>query len=260
MSHEILDAYVSGLPNLQLAVNIFEGEWSSRLPGADIVSTGPSKLFEDDRINWSMAQLGGAAGKRILELGPLEGGHSYMLEKLGAESIVAVEANTRSYLKCLITKEIYDLHKVRFLLGDFVEYLRAGDEKFDICVASGVLYHMLNPCELIELMAARSDKVMIWSHYYDAKALAANENVSSDKFSEMTEENHGGYAHQLHQYNYREALDWDGFCGGAAPFSRWMSKEGIFGCLRHFGFTDIQTNFDAPQHQNGPSICLVATK
>jgi hypothetical protein len=260
MSNQILDAYVNGLPSRQLAVDIFEGEWSSRLPGADIVPTGPSKLFEDDRINWSMARLGGAVGKRILELGPLEGGHSYMLEKLGAESIVAVEANTRSYLKCLITKEIYDLRRVRFLLGDFVEYLRVSDKKFDICVASGVLYHMLNPCELIELIAARSNNVMIWSHYYDAAALAANENVSNDKFSQVTEESHGGYAHQLYQYNYRDALDWDGFCGGAAPFSRWMTKEGILGCLRHFGFIDIHTNFDTPQHQNGPCICLVATK
>ena len=62
-------------------------------------------------------------GFRILELGPLEGAHTYQLEKLGAAEIVAIEANKEAFLKCLIIKELAQLERARFLLGDFVTYL-----------------------------------------------------------------------------------------------------------------------------------------
>jgi hypothetical protein len=42
-------------------------------------------------------------GRRVLELGPLEGAHTHMLEQHGADSIVAVKANRSAYSKCLIT-------------------------------------------------------------------------------------------------------------------------------------------------------------
>ena len=48
------------------------------------------------------------AGKTVLELGPLEGAHTYQLHQRGA-NIVAVEASKQAYLKCLITKEIVGL-------------------------------------------------------------------------------------------------------------------------------------------------------
>lgn len=85
----------------------------------------------------------------VLELGPLEAGHTYMLEKMGARSIVAVEANSRAYLKCLIVKELFELKRAKFLLGDFVAYLKNNTRHFDLCLASGVLYHMQNPAELL---------------------------------------------------------------------------------------------------------------
>jgi SAM-dependent methyltransferase len=80
----------------------------------------------------------------VLELGPLEGGHSFMFERLGAREVIAIEANPRAYLKCLIIKELLDLRRVRFLCGDFLEYLRADGTDFDLVFASGVLYHMRN--------------------------------------------------------------------------------------------------------------------
>lgn len=43
-----------------------------------------------------------------------------MLEQAGAAEVVAVEANTRSFLKCLCIKEVLGMRAVRFLLGDGV--------------------------------------------------------------------------------------------------------------------------------------------
>ena len=78
-------------------------------------------------------------GRTVLELGPLEAGHSYLLERLGAAEIVGIEANTRAYLRCLVVKEILGLGRARFLCGEFVSYLRTSDRRFDLAVASGVL-------------------------------------------------------------------------------------------------------------------------
>jgi hypothetical protein len=117
----VLDGYVQGSPSDQKALDIFKGEWSSQLPGAcKELKAGTVPLFEDARMVWAAEQLGGFSGQRVIELGPLEAGHTYMLESLGAESILAVEANKRAFLKCLIVKEILRLNRSRFVLGDFV--------------------------------------------------------------------------------------------------------------------------------------------
>ena len=53
----------------------------------------------------------------MLELGPLEGAHTYMLDRAGASEVVAIEGNTRAFLKCLITKELLSMPSARFLVG-----------------------------------------------------------------------------------------------------------------------------------------------
>ena len=123
---QILDQYVTTTPSPQNAVDIFAGEWSSKLPEPFAeVRAGSALLFADARLEWGLTQLGGVTGKTVLELGPLEGGHTYMLEQGGAASVVAIEANTRAYLKCLITKELLGLKRARFLCGNFVAFLQA---------------------------------------------------------------------------------------------------------------------------------------
>jgi hypothetical protein len=66
--------------------------------------------------------------------------------------------------------------------------------------------------------------------------------------------------HTLHRYEYQDALDFGGFCGGSSPFSEWMSRDEIFACLKFFGFSNIQVQYDNPLSQNGPSISLVASR
>ena len=74
---------------------------------SDLKSTpGFAQLFEDDRILWDEEKLGKFLSKRVLELGPLEGAHTYMLQQLGAKEIISIESNKRAFLKCLIIKNI----------------------------------------------------------------------------------------------------------------------------------------------------------
>jgi hypothetical protein len=51
-------------------------------------------LFEDPQTSWAIERIGGVQGKTVLELGPLEGWHSCILENAGVRSVVAIEGNT----------------------------------------------------------------------------------------------------------------------------------------------------------------------
>lgn len=257
-----LDLYVSSAPSPQNALDIFKDEWSSALPEPfSDLSAGMALLFNDPRIRWFINEIGGVANKSVLELGPLEGGHTYMFEKYGASSIIAVESNTHAFLKSLIIKELFDLRRARFLCGDFMEFLRQEDiQCFQVCLASGVLYHMQNPVELIALLTHRClEHLFFWTHYYDEAIISANP-VLSCKFNDSTQSEYAGFQHTLYRQEYQSALEWNGFCGGSAPVSAWMTRDDIIRCLEHFGFEVQGINFEQPDHPNGPAIALIAKR
>jgi hypothetical protein len=256
----VLDGYVDILPSDQNALDIFRGEWSSRLPAIrKELNAGTIPLFEDPRVLWAADQFGGFTGERVLELGPLEAGHTYMLETLGADTVIAVEASKRAYLKCLIIKEILNLSRCRFVLGDCVAFLLENRTAFDACLASGVLYHMRDPTELIYLISKTSKKIFLWTHFYDEKIIKSRRKLAL-KFAGAIKSRYNGFDHVLHKYVYGDARNWRGFCGGTGPYSYWMSREDILDCLRFFGYGDIRVAFDEPDHPNGPSFCVAALR
>ncbi|MEX2500369.1 MAG: class I SAM-dependent methyltransferase [Wenzhouxiangellaceae bacterium] len=257
---DILDQYVSNTPSDQASLDLFEDQWSSAMPNSHShLTAGKAKLFEDSRVTWMIDQLGGLDGQRILELGPLEGGHSYMLEQAGAESILALEANTRAFLKCLIVKNIFDLSKTRFLLGDFMAFLREDEDPFDLALACGVLYHMREPLALLGSLASHTDRIFIWTHYYDDQVINQRPELAG-KFSGEQIQSYGEFSCTVHQQFYEAALDWQGFCGGSAEFSYWMKRADILGLLSHLGLTRQSIAFEQPDHQNGPAFCILAQR
>jgi SAM-dependent methyltransferase len=256
----ILDAYVRKAPDPQSAVDLFKGDWWSCFPGEmSRLQAGTYPLFVDDRITWAIDALGGVAGKSVLELGPMEGGHTYILEKAGASQVTSIEANSRCYMKCLITKEVMGLRNSRFLLGDFEEYLRQTNDRYDAAIACGVLYHMRNPVELLQNLARVSDRVFVWTQYYLAEQLAKIPHMKN-RFPGSQPAEHGGFKHTQHRYEYGDFLDTTRFSGGSETYSHWLSREDLFGALKHAGLSDIVVYKEEVEHTNGPSISLLARR
>ena len=244
----------------QNAIDIFAGDWTSGFaPTWGELKAGRLPLFADPRIAWAIEQVSGVQGKRVLELGPLEGGHTYMIESSGAASILSIEANTRAYLRCLIAKEIMGLQRSRFVCGDFTMFLRGTDQRFDFVVASGVLYHQIDPIQVIADIARVAPAVAIWTHYYDADLIARNPAVAN-RVTRSVEAETAGFKHQRYKYTYGSALDWSGFCGGSHPCANWLSRADILGALKHFGFRSLTIGFDTPDHENGPAFAIIARK
>lgn len=251
--------YITTFPSAQNALDIFKDEWASRLPAPfQDLKAGDTGLFEDGRINWLGERIGDVDQMHVLECGPLEGGHTYMLERLGVASILSIEANTRAFLRCLVLKELLGLQRSRFMLGDFVSYLR-NCSRYDLIVACGVLYHLVNPVEAIALMANATDQLYIWTHYFDEDKVKAQPALARHFQSSALME-HNGFRHSVHRQNYQTRLGNPGFMGGSEYYSHWLSREDLLGALAFFGFNDIAIQFDQPDSLHGPNISLMAKR
>ncbi len=209
-----------------------------------------------------MEQVGDVGGSRVLELGPLEGGHTWMLEQRGAR-VTAVEANHSAFLRCLTVKNLLGMSS-EFLLGDFARALPAGGP-WDMVVASGVLYHMVEPDRLVADVAAASDRVFLWTHYFldDPSAWhpdAAGRIGTKWRTDEEVQRRCNGVDLRMVPMRYEEALGWTGFCGGPERYSLWMRRQDLLDLLRSFGFDDVRIAFDRPDGPNGPSFAVLAVR
>jgi hypothetical protein len=240
-------------PSAQTAVDVFRDKWACDLSSLLQVSgTGAIPLFTDD-IRPILAaehfgQNGSLAGMSVLEIGPLEAAHTWKLEQLGADSIVAIESNVEAWLKCLIVKEVLGLKRSRFLLGDAIAYMNSKPQQFDLIICSGVLYHMIDPLALIEQIAATANRCFVWTHYYHPDRhpvdfVSSSVNREGQKFTYWT-----------HVYGDRSS----GFCGGNLPSAVWMNQTDVLNAFSLFGLPRIEILNNDFGHPNGPSFTFVA--
>lgn len=251
------DACVSHAPTPQATIDILDG-WVSILPAALGADTrGSAPLFADERAIWAIDRLGGVRGATILELGPLEGGHTYMLDRAGAKSIIAIEGNKRCYLKCLITKELLGVDSAHPLLGDFVAWLEQDRRRFDVIWATGVLYHMTEPLRLLRLLADRTDRLHLWTHFYpdDYLPKPLPKPLTSIEDREFEGEK---IRHYLRSYMGAESTT--AYCGGVYSGSAWLCRSDILKALEKFGLSKIEIAFERPFAGDGPSFALVASR
>ncbi|MCG3775315.1 MAG: tRNA (mo5U34)-methyltransferase [Nitrospira sp.] len=265
MSNSLLpnDEYISKEPAAQFVVDLIEG-WTCSLPPAVGAVAGTLPLYLDDRATWAINLLSkGAKGKAlseldmdVLELGPLEGAHSYMLEQRGAKSVVAIEANKRLFLKCLLVKELMDLKRVRFRLGDFMPYLATTKDRYDLVWCTGVLYHMPDPLALLHAVSRVTDRIHIWTHYVDETALSQ---PWAAAITSVEERLFMGRPVKYYRRTYNDAATAKTYCDGVYNEASWITKDEIIRQLKSDGFEKIETSFDKP-NTNGPSFALVAEK
>jgi len=255
---QLNEGYASAPPNPQQTVDIFRGIWSSHLP-IPAVESGSTQLFEDERLAWLIERMGGASGLDILELGPLEGAHTTMLERAGAASVLAMEANPSCYLRCLVVKELLGLSASHFQFGDIETYLKDCDRRFDLVVAVGVLYHLFDPLPVLLGLCRVTDRIFIWTHFFDEKAMPKNDPRADWMTGEVHRQVVDGETLTYHYRSYGWTRGPAGFIGGKLSQAAWVDQQEVIDLLERKGFA-VETVFAQPDHPNGPAACLYAER
>lgn len=252
------ETYVAAAPSPQQTVDLFQGDWASRLPIPGVTS-GVAGLFDDARVAWAIEALGGVEGFSVLELGPLEGAHSWMLEQAGARDIRAVEGNKGAYLKCLVVQQLLGLERTKFELGDFDAVLESDARRYDLVVASGVLYHLADPLRTLLDMTRVADRIFIWSHFADADAMPPGDSRRRPMTGEVRHGDHGGERLTYHVRSYLGTHRLSAFCGGRESAAVWMESAEVVALLERCGFT-VTLGPAQPDHPSGPALSLIATR
>ncbi len=174
----------SGGPSPQSEFDIFDGHWAYHIP-VENTRTGsrPTFFHQPNLIKLIKTFYPAHAEYDVLELGPHEGEHSFHLHHLPVRHVYSIEGRPTNFLKCLIVKNQLFLDRVRFSVGNFVEYLKFGKKKWDIIYCSGVLYHMSDPVEVINFISKRTKILALSTHvYHEEQMRSADERTAQDRY------------------------------------------------------------------------------
>jgi Protein of unknown function (DUF1698) len=227
------------------------GGWTSQFEVGGKPMGGMLRLDIDARLSWQIEVVDGIKGKRILELGPLEGAHTKMMIDAGAKNIIAIEGLSDAFLRCLIVKEAFDLNRAKFIFGDFCRLIpQYYPDIFDIVTALGVLYHQTNPARLIHDISRITDTVFVWSQVagadHPSKIESSVDAVGNTYFGKIM---NWGNA-RLTSENYCASLQTEAF---------WMYPAEMRRCFKDAGFVNITEKIQ-PANDNGDCLLFVASK
>lgn len=255
--------YEDHAPHAQHMINLYDG-WTSSFPPEAGVVAGTLALYADTRIAWALEQFGSLEGRSVMEIGPLEGMHSYMLETYAGRParLDCVEANRRCFQRCLVTKEVLGMQTARFHLGDASLWLDESEVNYDLVVGSGVLYHMREPGEFLERVARRARALFLWTHVFDEAAMPKGD-VRRTPFladdDKVGREVAGAFV-RYHRRAYHKANTLSSFCGGMDDLHHWISRDDLLALIGRLGFGTVRTAFEEPDHPGGPALAIYASR
>ena len=215
------------------------GPWMTRFWIDGAPYGGQHDLNRDPRFATAARTLGGLAGKRVLELGALEGGHSISLAEQGA-TVVALEGREANYERARWIAARLGVEGIRFVLADVRTANLDVYGRFDLVLNSGLLYHLDEPWELLARLAPLAPRMFIWTHYVDDAAAIERVSVAGRELRGALRP----------EYGIADPLS------GLQPASFWPTHDALIAMLRLTGWSVVAADTQ-PGHPDGPGITLV---
>ena len=192
----------------------------------------------DPRLKWFQEQFPDV--QNVLELGSLEGGHSFALASLvQIKHVVAVEARRDSLQRARFVQGVLKQSKVDFIQANLENFDLASLGSFDVVFCVGLLYHLPRPWQLVEQMSRVARGVYIWTHY------------ARPQDAKVTRQHYRGWVYREWRFLF-DALS------GMSVNSFWPTRECLFEMLADYGYVDTTVVEENPQHEHGPAITLAA--
>jgi hypothetical protein len=175
----------------------------------------------------------------ILELGSLEGAHSFILaDRPGVQRVLALEGRELNLRKARFVQELLRVRNVKFVQANLEQADLAGFGKFEAVFCSGLLYHLPEPWKLIEQLPAVAPLFFIWTHYAaEEEAQDIGRGLRGKIHSE------GGPDEPL---------------SGMSTTATWLTLDSLCDFLSASGYQKIDIIHDDPAHANGPAVTIGA--
>lgn len=206
-----------------------------RIDGADY--GGEISAHDDIRVQ-HFHEFAPEAGT-ILELGALEGGHTFMLaQHPGVKRVVAVEGRAVNIRKATFVRDLLRIKNVEFVQANLEESDLASLGKFDAIFCSGLLYHLPRPWELIARLVPIAPKFFLWTMYSDDAA--ADTTVDGFRGRNQGE---GGLDEPL---------------SGMSSHSLWLTLGSLTEALTKAGYEPIEIIQNDLAHPQGRAVTIGA--
>lgn len=202
------------------------------------------------RLVYGGATQDSFAGKRIVDLGCLEGGYALEFARMGFDSL-GIEVRQSNIDNCLEVKRRAGLSNLDFAKDDVWNIAAYGP--FDVVFCCGLLYHLDRPRAFIRLLGEQArDAVIINTHY--AQPDLYPETAFADVLGPL-EEHEGlpGRWYHEHDGGTVEELERMKWASWENRRSFWPIKEALLHALNEAGFDLAFEQYDTLGHilENG---------
>ena len=178
--------------------------------------------------------------QNILELGSLEGAHTFLLaERPGVKRVLALEGRELNLRKARFVQELLHVRNAEFVQANLEHHDLAAFGKFDAVFCSGLIYHLPEPWKLLAQLRAVAPRLFIWTHY---AAESEAEIISGGLRGKIHQE--GGAAEPL---------------SGMSPIATWLTLGSLITSLTRSGYENVQVMHNDLTHANGPAVTLGAS-
>lgn len=224
------------------------GPWLSRYRIGDREYGGHLDYWRDPRLELFARAFPHV--RTVLELGSLEGGHSFELAKRpGVERVVAIEGREDNVKRAVFVRDLLGLSQVEFLVANLEEYPLSPLGRFDVVFCSGLLYHLPKPWRLVREIAMVSDHLFIWTHVASERVMRS----WKQRVKQLVRLEPTGYTYS--EFGLSDPLS------GMSNTSFWPTLAGLQRMLRRAGFTEQRILHTEPEHPHaGPAVTLAASK
>jgi 2-polyprenyl-3-methyl-5-hydroxy-6-metoxy-1,4-benzoquinol methylase len=186
---------------------------------------------------------GSLAGKKIIDLGCLEGGMSFELSKDDAD-VLGVEGKEENYHKCRLIEQYFGLPNLRFRHLD-VKDIPRDSGPFDIVLCCGLLYHLSDPVSFLDLLdkiTHDSSILFLDTHIAPSEGPLFDRCCFRDRLSGFETLTTGGIAYRGRWFvEYDEAAGRSDHPWAAVSNSRsfWLDHDSLMKALYRNGFKSI---------------------
>ena len=248
------------LPFTAQRIELSPGVWTAPEWGDDPLQAQTTRIVVD--------RAGGSlAGKRVLDVGCLEGGYTITFARLGAREAVGIDVRDSNLQRCRFLQEQLRVPNVRFLKHDAKTISPETLGLFDIVYASGILYHLDDPVDFLRRTSEiTADFLLLDTHVADPHAWghACSDRLTSRSIGDRTYV--GRVAYDCPADLTPEQVDrltWASY-GNSTSF--WLTEESLVHALWDVGFPYVSRVLMPRPYKDGEKctwscrIILVAKK